>query len=268
VSEELVITPAIPHNLKVYLSAATRQASDRNNSIILSTSNVEELSAQHLMLTVSRRLDSVFQFIAHATPLPGNFCAVNTENDYPAGDCRTPEEMLQYLRHLTIENLIKLEGGNEGKGGYAPTIRGWQTLEPRALVGGDPKVCFVAMWFDDSMEEIYETGIKPAIEIDCKLKAFRIKENPTNKAIIDSIFANIRRAGFMVADFTRHRKSVYYEAGFATGLGREVVSCCRADQVKRLTFDTRHLGHVTWKAAADLRKALADSIQANIIPKG
>src|ERR1700730_15716095 len=100
------------------------------------------------------------------------------------------------------------------------------------------------------MDSIYANGFEKAIG-DCGFRAYRVKEDPTNKAIVEKILSEIRRAHFVIADATGHRQSVYYEAGFAAGLGREVIWCCRADHVdsgdKRLTFDTRHLGHVVWQ---------------------
>lgn len=37
--------------------------------------------------------------------------------------------------------------------------------------------------------------------------------------IDDEIIGEIRRSAFIVADFTGHRGGVYFEAGFAMGLG-------------------------------------------------
>lgn len=102
---------------------------------------------------------------------------------------------------------------------------------------------------------------------ECGFNPYRTKGDPTNKSIPDKILAEIARSQFVVADFTGHRHNVYYEAGFAHGLGREVIGCCRHDESDRLKFDTRHLGHVVWKDTAGLRQKLADSIRANIIPK-
>jgi nucleoside 2-deoxyribosyltransferase len=149
---------------------------------------------------------------------------------------------------------------------HTPTIKGWQAVEPNVPVGGEKGRCFVAMWFDDKLDSAYESGFRKAIE-DCALRAYRVKEDPTNESIPDKILSEITRAQFVVADFTGDRHNVYYEAGFARGIGREVIGCCREDWVKDLKFDTRHLGHVVWKDPDDLRKKLADSIRAIIIPK-
>jgi nucleoside 2-deoxyribosyltransferase len=117
------------------------------------------------------------------------------------------------------------------------------------------------------MDPVYAAGFERAITEDCGFKAYRVKGDPTNKGVVDKILSEIRRAHFVVADFTRQRQSVYYEAGFAVGLGREVIDCCKEGHTEGLAFDTRHLGHIVWKDAVDLRAKVANSIRANIIPR-
>lgn len=79
--------------------------------------------------------------------------------------------------------------------------------------------------------------------------------------------AGIRDAEFTVADFTGNRGGVYYEAGFARGLGRPVIYCCQESEMEKVHFDTKIISHVTWKDSAELRKKLADRINATILPK-
>jgi nucleoside 2-deoxyribosyltransferase len=50
--------------------------------------------------------------------------------------------------------------------------------------------------------------------------------------INDEIIAQIRRSRFMVCDLTGYRGGVYFEAGFAYGLGLEVIYTCRKDWTK------------------------------------
>jgi nucleoside 2-deoxyribosyltransferase len=94
-----------------------------------------------------------------------------------------------------------------------------------------------------------------------------MKEVATNEGITDRILSEIRLAQFVVADFTGQRRGVYFEAGFARGLGRDVIWTCRRSALSKVHFDTKHLGHVVWDTAEDLRTKLTESIRANIIPK-
>ncbi len=72
------------------------------------------------------------------------------------------------------------------------------------------------MWFDTSMNNAWERGIKPGIE-DSGYEPIRINEAEFNDRIDDEIIAAIRRSRFLVADFTqdgdRARDGFYYEAG-------------------------------------------------------
>jgi hypothetical protein len=68
-------------------------------------------------------------------------------------------------------------------------------------------------------------------------------------------------------DFTGQRGGVYVEAGFARGLGREVIWSCRKEELHLVHFDIKHFGHVVRSDPPEVRAKLADSIRANIIPK-
>ena len=74
------------------------------------------------------------------------------------------------------------------------------------------------MWFDKTMDNFFFNGIQPAIEHD-GTKCIRIDFKEHNNKICDEIIAEIRRSRYLVADFTGNRGGVYYEAGFAYGLG-------------------------------------------------
>jgi len=120
---------------------------------------------------------------------------------------------------------------------------------------------FVAMWFDPSMDDSWIKGIKPALE-DTKYKPLRIDNKEHNNKIDDEIIAAIRMSGLVIADVTGHRQGVYYEAGYAKGLGIQVIWTCAEDQIDAAHFDTRQYSHVLWKTPEDLRKKLVSRIEA------
>jgi len=126
---------------------------------------------------------------------------------------------------------------------------------------------FVAMWFHDKMNDAFETGIKPAIE-KAGYKPLRIDLKPDVNKIDDEIIAEIRRSRFLVADFTHGdegaRGGVYFEAGFAQGLGIPVIYTCHNDMVDKLHFDTRQYAHIVWECPEKLRKELLNRIRARI----
>lgn len=134
----------------------------------------------------------------------------------------------------------------------------------------DSSQCFVAMWFDDSMDDVYEKGFRAAIAA-AGYTPLRIDRKPDLIGKIDDeIIAEIRRSRFVVADFTHGdggaRGGVYYEAGFAHGLGLPVIFTCRKDMIDKAHFDTRQFNHILWEKEnpEDLRKQLTDTIVAAI----
>lgn len=266
-SEQLESTKdVIPAELRPYLSAATRQATEKGRQLRITYANFKEIPEVHQRTRVSEKLDKLLAFLAEKTKVPGGWHIVRFGYDYPVVDARDNEEFKAYLNYLVHKGQLEpgSTGGGPGEGNYRITIDGWRQLEPTQRPGGEPGRCFVASWLDDQMDEPYRNGIEPAVRA-CGYRPVWMKDVPENKGITDRILSEIRRAEFIVADFTDQRQSVYFEAGFARGLGREVISCCRETDVNDLHFDTKHLGHVVWKDSGDLRQKLEASIRANII---
>ncbi len=181
-------------------------------------------------------------------------------------ECVSPSE-LEYLRNYLTERkfLLFLADSQEA----VLTVEGYKRVEAIEKVNYDSTKAFIAMWFDDSMNEVLNDGFFPAIK-DAGYEPIRIDQIDHNNKIDDKIIAEIRRSRFVVADFTHGndgaRGGVYYEAGFAHGLGIEVIFTCREDMLKKVHFDTRQYNHITWKEqeSSKLKNALKDRISAVI----
>jgi nucleoside 2-deoxyribosyltransferase len=96
------------------------------------------------------------------------------------------------------------------------------------------------------------------------MEPVRIDRVHHNEKICDKVVAEIRMCQFLVADVTLQRPGVYFEAGFAMGLGRAVIWSCREDDLKNVHFDTRQYNHIVWKDPSNLRTQLTDRIKATI----
>jgi nucleoside 2-deoxyribosyltransferase len=121
------------------------------------------------------------------------------------------------------------------------------------------------MWFDESVHEAWLEAVRSAIE-DAGYKAIRIDKIEHNNRIDDEIVAAIRSCNFLVADFTGQRGGVYFEAGFAQGLGKQVIWLCREDELSNVHFDTRQYNYIKWQPSElhQLRIALRNRITATI----
>jgi DNA-binding PadR family transcriptional regulator len=173
-----------------------------------------------------------------------------------------------FLRELAEQGFIRF---NEVAGGlqrdrFSLTTKFWETVENLQKIEVGNKRAFVAMWFDKSMDDYYEDGIKKAIE-DAGYVPIRIDLKEFNNKICDELIAEIKRSKFLIADFSGLRSGVFFEAGFAKGLGREVIFIVRKTDVEKLKehFDTRQYNHIVYDSPEDLRKKLFNRIGATIV---
>jgi hypothetical protein len=123
--------------------------------------------------------------------------------------------------------------------------------------------CFVAMWFDPSLQDVWINGFDPGIRA-AGFRPVRIDKEDYIGSISDEVMAEIRRSRFVVADYTGQNNGVYFEAGFALGLGLTVIPTCRADEVPKLHFDIKHLNTLLWNTPAELADILNRRIRAVI----
>ena len=190
-----------------------------------------------------------------------------------AGCCWRDEDLEDLFQHAMELGLIRGLGNVDN--GYQwvsclnlarPSLEGRIFVEEQLGEQGRSRQGFVAMWFDPSMDSMYESGIKPAIEA-AGYEARRIDRKEFVGGVVDEIMAEIRKSRFVVADFTTSpeagvRGGVYFEAGFAYGLDIPVFLTCHKDCTKAVHFDIDHLNRLEWETPEDLRKRLPNRIEA------
>ncbi len=189
-------------------------------------------------------------------------------------ECISSEDLSRLISYLAqrgwIEKGVEIYSSNgysvwrtDGLFACVVDVSGYSLIE-EIQTNPDSSQCFVAMWFDPSLNEAFEKGIRPAIEEDSGYSALRIDHQEFLGKIDDEIIAEIRRSRFLVADATHGddgaRGGVYYEAGFAHGLGLPVIFTCRSDMIDKVHFDTRQFNHIVWENPDDLREQLSNRI--------
>ena len=122
---------------------------------------------------------------------------------------------------------------------------------------------FVAMSFDPSLEQAYNDGLQVGV-LNAGYDPIRVDRVEHTNRIDDEIIAQIRSASFIVADFTGHRGGVYFEAGFALGLGLPVIWTCRKSDMDALHFDIRQFNTIDWEQPAELALRLCRRIEATL----
>lgn len=128
---------------------------------------------------------------------------------------------------------------------------------------------FMAFHFTDEMKKQFESTIRRAVAdaSDNKLEAVRVSSSSTDHdtKIDDELIGMLKSSKAVIADFTGQRNAVYYEAGYAMGLGIPVIWTCRSDNMDKLSFDTRQYPHIEWKDKEDLYEQVVNRLKAKIL---
>ncbi len=112
-----------------------------------------------------------------------------------------------------------------------------------------PDQIFVAMPFKPELQDIFDFGIKPAVE-KSGYEYWKADEHPRNIDLMCKICESIQASEYALVDLTEYNPNVYFELGLCYSLGRKVLI------IKREGVDTptdlRGMEHIQYKNASDL----------------
>ncbi|MER9371489.1 hypothetical protein [Mesorhizobium sp. M0491] len=120
---------------------------------------------------------------------------------------------------------------------------------------------FVAMSIDPSNRDLDD--VLDAIKIAAKdlgIEAERIDDQESNTRITDRIFEAIRVAQFVIVDVTGARPNVFYEAGYAQGIGK--IPIFLAKQGTKIEFDIKDYPIIFYDNMRSLREGLKARLRA------
>jgi nucleoside 2-deoxyribosyltransferase len=120
--------------------------------------------------------------------------------------------------------------------------------------------CFVACAFGKSdVDEIYKNAILPILKL-MKIKAYRVDQIEYNDDIDNKIIELLLKCDICIADLTYSRPSVYYEAGYFTGLRKSVIHIARRDHFSpkiediygnfKIHFDLQMKNIIQWSSTS------------------
>lgn len=180
----------------------------------------------------------------------------------------------QLLRSDTPSALISL------------TVFGWEKFEEYEKKKHESNLAFIAMWFHGITKQ-YRNAVEDALD-STGYEPIIIDTYEHNNFIMDEVINKINEARFVIADFTclpeqpekdgkipgGVRGGVYFEAGYARGLGKEVIVTCSDsdDAKKRRHFDIDQLNTLFWHdndgklycGKMDFVQRLAERIKATV----
>lgn len=126
--------------------------------------------------------------------------------------------------------------------------------------GMDQKLVSFMMPFNTRFNKIHAT-MKESIN-ELKMQSLRADDIWVHDAVIQDIVSLIYKSRVVVCDCTGRNANVFYEAGIAHSLGRDVILITQ--NKKDVPFDLRHLRFIHYSNTLVGRKKLSDELQRRI----
>ncbi len=151
---------------------------------------------------------------------------------------------------LTADDIVKVG------------VNGWDRIDEIRKSVGSSNSAFIAMWYDQCTDKYRDATL--AAVARCKYEPLILDQHEYNGFVMEQITSLIRQSRFLIADFTCRaeerdstnkvinglRGGVYWEAGFAYGMGKTVIHTCEdTDEARcRLHFDVQQYRTIFWKS--------------------
>jgi len=242
------------------------------NRPVFMVKNIEENLKHYLIPDVNRieeKIQKLLQRLRGKTEYFGQEVELgDIETVVPLAYAKNSAELMALFALMNEKKLAKIgviHGGEVRMVKIALLADGWDLTNSPWKENKESNKGFIAIWFDESMNESID-AIEAAIT-DCNFKPICIRDEHFSEKIMDKALGEIRQSRFVVVDLTGSRGSVFFEAGFAHGLGIEAVYVYRENDLGKnpqLEFYVQHYQCYKYKNSADLKEILKNAISARI----
>ena len=207
------------------------------------------------------------------------FASLEWDEPLPSG-YNASDALVGFLHHAKEKGIVR----GDVNSFISFTVSGLEYLENLGFQYNDSNQIFVAMWFgNERLHGFYKEVIRPAIE-STGYNCMRIDNSEHNEKIDDQIIAEIRKSKAVIVDITcglskpvdwseaelvgSPRGGVFYEAGFAKGLGLPVIWMVDNDIAEKENvshFDIRQYNQIRWTDDfAEAKERLQNRIEATL----
>lgn len=254
------------------------QIKDKPNFVLCCYEDISEQPVDH-----SQKPYLLLESLAHKLERTGAFAKFKISiEDQTWARIVDKNELWTILRYLADKKFIQQTPVQAN--GISELVDNVYNLEHQMLVGGwealatrnrfpNSKNVFIATQFnwpgEDALNEQAMAAIKAACA-SCGYEASVVGQNHTGN-ITDQIIAEIKKSRFVVAELTYNNRGVYFESGFARGLGVPVFHLVRDgftdgkdEEGKRIHFDIQQVMFRKWKTPQELETTLRDWIEATV----
>ena len=245
------------------ISAWTRQEYEAGRIAVVTRDRLYDPPKIFDGLSVESKIIRALQTIAQKWSVPGTTLQLNNHH-WPLFCDSGVYEYGWIMLSLSDRELFAGMCDWLSKGVFAAkgtlTAKAWAELEAAKTKYQQHNLCFVAMRFLKELDPLFE-----AMRRACNRAGYlceRVDTDPHADHIDNRLIDMLNRCRFVIADFTEDSRNVYFEAGYARGLGKAVIWTRGAAQ--KVAFDTKQFYFIDWcdDDAATFEKALETSIGA------
>ncbi|MBP5467067.1 MAG: hypothetical protein J6Y43_05855, partial [Clostridia bacterium] len=215
--------------------------------------------------TFADKIDLILLKLAELSNFQGDYVTIS--NELLFADSKSSETISEnYTSYIAAKFIIDyLEKENLIKAVDAEDIqllpKAWSRIYELQKSHMDNKNVFVAMKFGEETKELRD-------KIKEGLAGYNVRimdEIEHNNQIVPEMLYEIKNSKFVIAELSHHNNGAYYEAGYALGLGKEVIHICSESELKSgLHFDVAQVNTITYKDINEIPEKLKKRIRATI----
>lgn len=165
---------------------------------------------------------------------------------------------IQYMTDYLVKNELLVDVGS---GTYQLTPKAYERIYTLQKYNKTNKNVFVAMKFGKETQQLRE-------KIKEGLSGFNVRimdEIEHNHQIVPEMLYEIKNSKFVIAELSHHNNGAYYEAGYALGLGKEVIHLCNREELASgLHFDVKQINTIVYENIDEIPEKLKKRIEATI----
>lgn len=169
------------------------------------------------------------------------------------------------ISSITTEQLSHVlpNLGMNKKLGLTLSAKAWERIYELQKTQSNNKNVFVAMKFGKETEELREK-LKEGIR-EAGYEPIIMDEVEHNHQIVPEMLYQIKNSKFIIAELSHHNNGAYYEAGYALGLGKEVLHICKKSELTSgLHFDVAQVNTIVYDDIEELPAKIVKRIKATI----
>jgi hypothetical protein len=164
-----------------------------------------------------------------------------------------------YVNHIKVANTI--QSFSRAQLGLYLQSTGLASVSSIKVKAQKP-VCFVVMQFTEEYDTLYSEVIRPTCE-EFNYNVIRADDFYASGLIINDITQSIRESTLVIADVTPNNANVFYEVGYAHGIGKTTILLSDRKRDK-LPFDLAGFRHLFYDNTIGGKRAVEERLRRHL----